>query len=58
MADLQKVTLTLPRDLKQDARAKAIREGKNLSLIVRQLLAIYLAGDLTLPPAEPEQEAE
>jgi len=52
MSDLEKVNITLPRDLKREARAKAIREGKNLSLVIRELLQAYLKGDL--PKSEPK----
>ena len=52
MSELEKVNITLPKDLKREARAKAIREGKNLSLVIRELLTLYLKGDL--PKSEPE----
>ncbi len=51
MSKLEKATLTMPGDLKREARAKAIREGKNLSLVVRELLREYVKAD----PPEPEQ---
>jgi metal-responsive CopG/Arc/MetJ family transcriptional regulator len=53
MSDLVKTTITLPDDLRREARAKAIREGKNLSLVVRELLREYIKEDTQL---EPEKE--
>ena len=52
MPDMQRTTLTLPIDLKREARAKAIREGKNLSQVVRELLKEYIKENT------PEQEAK
>jgi hypothetical protein len=46
-------TPSLPEDLKHNARAKANREGKNLSLVVRALLAEYIKED---PPEVSEEE--
>jgi hypothetical protein len=54
MSNLERVNITLPGDLKREARAKAIREGKNLSLVVRELLRGYVGQDM----AEPIREAE
>lgn len=54
MSKLESVHLTLPRDLKREARAKAIREGKNLSLVVRELLREYVKDD----PPESGQEGK
>ena len=54
MSELEKATLTLPGDLKREARAKAIREGKNLSQVVRELLTLYVKGELP-GPAKPEK---
>ena len=53
MSDLVKTTITLPDDLRREARAKAIREGKNLSLVVRELLRECIKKDT---PLEPEKE--
>lgn len=53
MLEMQRTTLVLPIDLKREARAKAIREGKNLSQIVRELLSEYVKGDM--PSPEPER---
>jgi hypothetical protein len=55
MAELERVNLTIPGDLKREARAKAIREGKNLSLIVRECLAEYVKGD-SPKQEQPQQE--
>ncbi|MFZ5919311.1 MAG: hypothetical protein ACOYZ7_20455 [Chloroflexota bacterium] len=53
-----RVNLTMPESLKREARARAIREGKNLSLVVRELLEAWLEGKVDLPPPEPSQEGE
>ena len=49
----EKVTLTIPVELKRRARAKAILEGKNLSEVVRELLEKWVEKD---PREEPEKE--
>jgi metal-responsive CopG/Arc/MetJ family transcriptional regulator len=49
MSKMEKATLTMPGDLKREARAKAIREGRNLSEVVREMLAEYIKDD---PPKE------
>jgi plasmid stability protein len=53
----EKVTLTIPVDLRRKARAKAILEGKSLSQAVRELLRLWLAGEVELP-AQKEQALE
>ena len=45
MTKQEKATLSMPTDLKLKARAKAIAEGKNLSLVVRELLLAWLQDD-------------
>ena len=42
----EKATLTIPVDLRRAARAKAILEGKSLSQVVRELLELYVRGEL------------
>jgi hypothetical protein len=42
----EKATLTIPVDLRRKARAKAILEGKSLSEVVRELLELYVEGEL------------
>ena len=42
----EKATLTIPVDLRRKARAKAILEGKSLSQVVRELLELYVKGEL------------
>jgi metal-responsive CopG/Arc/MetJ family transcriptional regulator len=42
MSELERIHLTLPGDLKRQARAKAIAEGTNLSEVVRELLREYI----------------
>ena len=54
----EKVTLTIPVVLKRKARAKAILQGRNLSEAVRQLLELWIAGEIELPPLEEEGETE
>jgi hypothetical protein len=53
MPKLDKATLTLPEELKREARAKASMEGKNLSLVVRELLRQYVKDD-SPPPKNDE----
>jgi metal-responsive CopG/Arc/MetJ family transcriptional regulator len=52
MSKMEKATLTMPGELKREARAKAIREGRNLSEVVRELLAEYLKQD---PPKQEQK---
>ena len=49
----EKVTLTVPVDLRRKARAKAILEGKSLSQVVRELLQAWLEEG---PPEAPEKQ--
>jgi hypothetical protein len=42
----EKATLTIPVDLRRAARAKAILEGQSLSQVVRELLEMYVEGEL------------
>ena len=54
-----RVTITMPRELVLTARAEAIRRGTSLSAVVRQLIKMWLAGEIELPAQEeerPEQE--
>lgn len=50
MSDLKKTTVTLPQDLKIEARTKAIREDKSLSAVVRGLLAAWVQGRVQPDP--------
>jgi len=54
----EKVTLTIPVDLRREARAKAILEGKNLSQVVRELLRLWVAGEIELPTHAEEEHPE
>ena len=54
----QKATLTMGDELKRQARAKAILEGRSLSGVVRQLLRMWLAGQVELPPPGEEEASE
>ena len=51
----EKATLTIPVDLRRKARAKAILEGKNLSQVVRELLRLWVMGEIELLTQEKEQ---
>jgi hypothetical protein len=51
----EKVTLTIPVDLKREARAKAILEGKNLSQVVRELLRLWITGAVELSISAEEE---
>jgi len=53
----EKATLTMPDELKRQARAKAILEGRSLSGVVRQLLRMWLAGEVELPPPDGSEES-
>ena len=44
----EKATLTMPDNLKRQARAKAILAGMSLSEVVRQLLRAWLDGKVQL----------
>ena len=39
----------MPRELVQTARAEAIKRGTNLSAIVRQMVKMWLVGEIELP---------
>jgi len=54
----EKATLSMPDDLKRQARAKAILEGRSLSGVVRQLLRMWLAGEVELPPPAGDEESD
>ena len=55
MASKGKVTLSVPEELKNQARAQAILQGKDLSHVVRELLKMWLKGEIELPE-EQEQD--
>lgn len=42
----------MPRDLALKARAEAVKRDQSLSAIVRQLLKMWLAGEIELPARE------
>ena len=54
----QKATLTMSEDLKRQARAKAVLEGRSLSGVVRALLRMWLAGEVELAPSAGSEEAD
>jgi hypothetical protein len=54
----EKATLSMPDELKRQARAKAILEGRSLSGVVRQLLRLWIAGAVELPPPDGSEEAD
>jgi len=49
MTKRERTTINLPDDLKRQARSKAILEDKNLSEVVRALLAAWVEGKIELP---------
>ena len=49
-----RATVHIPNELKRQARIKAISEGKNLSLVMRELLLAWLAGKIELPQEKHE----
>lgn len=53
---LDRLTVTLPEGLKREARAKAIREGTNLSELARVWLQEYVKGEW--PPRPPTKEPD
>ena len=52
-----RVTLSIPVELKTKARAQAILRHKDLSQVVRELLTMWLEGKIELPELE-ENEPE
>ena len=54
----EKATLSMPDELKRQARAKAILEGRSLSGVVRQLLRLWIAGAVELPPPDGDERAD
>ena len=50
-----RVTLSVPEDLKNRARAQAILRGKDLSQVVRELLMMWLEGEIDLPESEEDK---
>jgi hypothetical protein len=51
-----RVTLTMPRELVKTARVEAIKRGTSLSAVVRQLVKMWLAGEVDLEPPATEEE--
>ena len=47
---LIRTSITLPRDLKRQARVKAVMEETNLSEVIRTLLTQWLEKERTLSP--------
>ncbi len=56
MPKRQRVNLSMPDQLKNTARARAILEGKDLSQVVRKLLRMWLEGKVQLPQETSETE--
>ena len=50
-----RVTISMPKELVQEARAKAIKQGTTLSALVRRFVELWLAGEIELPPEKPER---
>lgn len=51
-----RLTLSMPEELKKQARVKAIMIDSNLSEVVRTLLRMWLAGEIELPDGEQTGE--
>lgn len=54
MADDHKTTIRLPHDEHTAARIKAVQANISLSEVIRRLLALWVAGKVSIdkPPAE------
>jgi predicted HicB family RNase H-like nuclease len=53
-----KVTLSIPPDLKRKAKAKAALEGKSLSAVVTELLEEWVKRGLTIIEGEQSEQSE
>jgi post-segregation antitoxin (ccd killing protein) len=51
-----RVNLTMPRELINRARAKAIAEGSNLSRVVERFLRAWVAGETEIPAKTEEDK--
>lgn len=51
MENMVKLTITVPEHVRREARAKAIREGSNVTALIRAWLAEYIKAP---PPPEAE----
>jgi hypothetical protein len=58
MTRREKATISIPKELKLRARAKAILEGKDLSKVIREFLAAWVDGKIDLPSEEPDKEGK
>ena len=56
MISRERVTLSMPDELKRQARAQAILQGKDLSQVVRELLEMWLTGKIELPEEQDSSE--
>ena len=54
----EKATLTIPIDLRRQARAKAILEGRSLSEVVRRFLEAWVSGSIELPKSRADLKDE
>lgn len=45
----------MPKELVQEARAKAIKQGTTLSALMRQFVELWLAGEIDLQAGKPER---
>jgi Arc/MetJ-type ribon-helix-helix transcriptional regulator len=54
----KRTNVVIPDKLKRQAMVKAIAEGKNLSLVIRQLLRLWLDGRVELPGREDADKGE
>ena len=54
--DQHKLTVRISESDYRPVRVKAAELGRPVSEIVRELLAMWVAGEIDLPPPEAEQE--
>ena len=57
MSEYNRVTLIVPKELVQEAKTKALREGISLSALVRKWLRAWVGmeGEAEHPPGEPKK---
>ena len=56
--DEKSVVARVPVDMHTEARVKAVREGRSLADVVRNLLERWLKGEVTLTVPDDTQPAE
>lgn len=58
MVKYGRVNLSVPVEMKQQAKVKAILAGKDLSQVVRELLTLWLEDAIALPEATTTDDPE